>query len=73
MKKEIISIAGNLGSGKSSTSDLVAKKLDFKRFSSGDFMRKIALDMRMSLSKLQSMAEKDKSIDQNRRNESYSY
>ena len=64
MKKEIISIAGDLGSGKSSASDLVAKKLDFKRFSSGDFMRKIALDMGISLSELQSTAEKDKSIDQ---------
>ena len=64
MKKEIISIAGDLGSGKSSASDLVAKKLDFKRFSSGDFMRKIALEMGISLAELQSTAEKDKSIDQ---------
>ena len=40
-KKEIITINGSLGSGKSSTADLVAKELGFMRFSSGDFMRKI--------------------------------
>ena len=63
MKKEIITIAGTAGSGKSSTANLVAQKLDFKRFSSGDFMRKIALELNMSLEELSTKAETDSSID----------
>lgn len=62
-KKEIITINGCLGSGKSSTADLVAKALEYQRFSSGDFMRKIATDMGISLNELSSQAENDHSID----------
>lgn len=63
MKKEIITIAGMPGSGKSSTADDVAKKLRFKRFSSGDFMRKMALDLGISLNELSERAETDLTID----------
>jgi CMP/dCMP kinase len=63
VKKEIITIAGAPGSGKSSTADLVAKKLNFAHFSSGDFMRKIALEKNISLNELSALAEKDDSID----------
>jgi len=63
MKKEIIAITGTLGSGKSSTSNLVAKALGFTRFSSGDFMRKIALEMDISVNELSKKAENDTSID----------
>ncbi len=62
-KKEIITITGTLGSGKSSTADLVANELGYKRFSSGDFMRKIALEMNMSLNELSVKAQNDTSID----------
>lgn len=62
-KKEIITIAGVPGSGKSSTADNVAKALGFKRFSSGDFMRKIAMDRGISLNELSAQAETDESID----------
>ena len=62
-KKEIITIAGVPGSGKSSTADNVAKALGFQRFSSGDFMRKIALDRGISLNELSTQAETDDSID----------
>jgi CMP/dCMP kinase len=65
MRKEIITIAGAPGSGKSSTADLVAKELGFKRFSSGDFMRKVALERGMSLNELSIQAENDESIDRN--------
>jgi cytidylate kinase len=41
----------------------VAQELGFTRFSSGDFMRKIALDMGISLNELSTIAETDKSID----------
>jgi cytidylate kinase len=63
MKKEIIAITGTLGSGKSSTADLVAKELGYTRFSSGDFMRKIALEMGISLNELSHKAETDTTID----------
>lgn len=62
-KKEIIAITGTLGSGKSSTADLVAKEFGFKRFSSGDFMRKIALEGGMSLNELNTKAEHNIEID----------
>jgi cytidylate kinase len=53
-----------LGGGKSSTADLVARKLNFRRFSSGDFMRQIALDMGISLNELNIKAQTDNSIDE---------
>ena len=63
MKKEIISVAGGLGSGKSSTSKLVAQKLGFTFFSVGDFFRKISLEMGISLAELSHRAETDPTID----------
>ncbi len=39
MKKQIITIAGKPGSGKSSTAKSVAKELGFRHFSSGDLFR----------------------------------
>jgi cytidylate kinase len=62
-KKEIIAITGTLGSGKSSTADLVAKKLDFKRFSAGDFFRKIGLELGISINEVNKRAENDPIID----------
>ena len=64
MKKEIITINGVPRAGKSSTADLAAKDLGSDRFSSGDFMRKIALKRGVTLNKLGAMAERDKSIDE---------
>ena len=63
MKKEIITITGTLGSGKSSTADRVAAKLGFGRFSSGDFMRKLAVEMGISLNDLSVRAQKEPEID----------
>jgi cytidylate kinase len=62
-KKEIITLTGTLGSGKSSTADKLAQALGYKRFSSGDFMRKIAVDMGITLAELQKQAEQDNEID----------
>jgi cytidylate kinase len=63
MKKEIITISGSLGGGKSSTADLVAKKLDYKRFSSGDFFRKIGLELGISVNETNKQAETNLEID----------
>ncbi|MGZ6005361.1 MAG: nucleoside monophosphate kinase, partial [Candidatus Saccharimonadales bacterium] len=42
MKRQIITIAGRPGSGKSTTAKMVASKLSFEHFSSGDLFRAIA-------------------------------
>ena len=49
MKKEIITIGGSLGSGKSSTTKGLEKILGYTRCSTGDFMRKIAEENNMPL------------------------
>lgn len=59
MKKEIITISGLPGSGKSSTANKVAEALNYKRFSTGDLMRKIGLSMNMSLNEVSKVAEND--------------
>lgn len=41
MNKHIITIAGDLGSGKSSTAKLIAKKLGYVHYSAGDLMRQL--------------------------------
>ena len=62
-QKRIITIAGKLGSGKSSTAKLLAAKLGYKHYSTGHFMRSIADARGISLIELNNIAEKDKSID----------
>lgn len=69
MKKHIITISGRPGSGKSSTANKVALELGYKRFSSGDFMRDIAVKRGISLNELSALAEKDPSIDESIDNE----
>lgn len=62
-QKHIITIAGKLGSGKSSTAKMVAQILDYKHYSTGDFMRSIANERGISLIELNKIAETDDSID----------
>ncbi|OIO29721.1 hypothetical protein COX93_02925 [Candidatus Nomurabacteria bacterium CG_4_10_14_0_2_um_filter_30_12] len=64
MKKEIITINGGLGSGKSSTAKKVAKALGFKHFSSGDFFRQVGLELGLSINEVNIRAETDKKIDE---------
>ena len=52
-----------IGSGKSSVADGIAKRLGYQRYSSGDFMRKLAQERNMSLIELSRIAEKDSEID----------
>lgn len=63
-KKHIITIAGSLGSGKSSTAKMVAEILGYTHASGGDFMRAIASERGMSLEELGKLAETDTSIDE---------
>lgn len=64
MKKEIITICGGLGSGKSSTAKGVAQILGFKHFSSGDFFRQVGLELGLSINEINTRAETDPKIDQ---------
>jgi cytidylate kinase len=64
MKKEIITICGSLGSGKSSTADLVAQRLGYKRFSSGDFFRQVGVELGLSVTETNIRAETDPKIDE---------
>ncbi len=64
MKKEIITICGGLGSGKSSTAKLVAKELGFQHFSSGDFFRQVGIELGLSINELNKRAETDPKIDE---------
>jgi len=56
----IITISGLAGSGKSTVAKLLAKKLGFKHYSTGDFMRQIAQERGITLLELGYLAEKDK-------------
>jgi len=64
MKKEIITICGALGSGKSSTAKKVAEILGFKHFSSGDFFRQVGLELGLSVTETNIRAETDPKIDE---------
>ena len=62
-KKHIITIAGKLGSGKSSTAKRVAEILGYEHKSTGDFFRSIAKERGVSTVELNKLAETDMSID----------
>lgn len=64
MKKEIITICGSLGSGKSSTAKNVAQILNFRHFSSGDFFRQAGIELGLSITEMNKRAETDKRIDE---------
>ncbi len=60
----IITISGIAGSGKSTVAKLLAKKLHYKHYSIGDFMREIAKERGLGLLELSRLAEKDRSVDE---------
>jgi CMP/dCMP kinase len=62
-KKHIITIAGKLGSGKSTAAKTVAQMLEYTHASTGDFMRAMAHERGISLAELSVLAENDPSID----------
>lgn len=63
MKSRIITIAGTLGSGKSSTGKRVAAELGYRHFSSGDFFRALAQEYGVSIEEINKKAELEKEID----------
>jgi len=63
MRKQIITIAGSLGSGKSSTARAVASALGFRHFSSGDLFRQLAAERDESIEAMNISAEAQRDID----------
>jgi len=63
VRKQIITIAGSLGSGKSSTARAVASTLGFKHFSSGDLFRQLAVERGESIEAMNISAEVQRDID----------
>lgn len=58
-----ITISGRAGSGKSTVAKIMAKELSLAHYSTGDFMRELAAERKMSLLELSREAEKDPSVD----------
>jgi CMP/dCMP kinase len=63
MNKEIITVAGSPGSGKSSTAKAVASALEFRHFSSGDLFRQLAAERGESIEAMNISAEVQRDID----------
>jgi cytidylate kinase len=63
MKKQIITIAGSPGSGKSSTAKAIASTLGYRHFSSGDLFRQLAVDRGESIEAMNVSAEVQRDID----------
>ncbi len=59
----IITISGTPGSGKSTIAKLLAKKLGYRHYSAGDFMRAMAQERDTTLEALTAKALKDRSVD----------
>ncbi|MFA5333613.1 MAG: cytidylate kinase family protein [Candidatus Nanoarchaeia archaeon] len=59
----ILTITGDLGSGKSTVAKLVSKELKLNYYSTGQMFRKLAVDMQVSFKELNDLAKKDKRID----------
>lgn len=62
-KRDIITICGVLGSGKSTAAKRVATALGYPHFSGGDFMRDMARERGIILADFLAMAESDPEID----------
>ena len=62
-KRHIITLAGGLGSGKSTTARIVAERLEYPHYSGGDFMRTMATNRGLSLEVLGTLAKSDETID----------
>lgn len=60
---QIITISGTIGSGKSTVAKMLAQKLGWQYYSTGLAHRKIAEEMGITTIELNSLANKDKSID----------
>lgn len=63
MKSHIITIAGSLGSGKTSTAKRLATELGYRHFSSGDLFRAVAAERGVTVEEINQQAELEHEID----------
>ena len=63
MKKEIISIAGELASGKGAVSSVLTEKLNYGIYRNGEYFRKLAKEHNMDVTSFNKYVEKHPEID----------
>ncbi len=63
MKKHIITLGGLPGSGKSTVKRLLADKLGYATFSTGDFVRDMAFERNLTLEEFNELVKHDKTLD----------
>lgn len=64
MKKDIICLGGLPGGGKSTVRNLIAEKLDWEMFSTGDYMRQLALERGMTFDEFNAHIANNKEDDE---------
>ena len=62
-KKHIISIAGDLASGKGTTSKILMERLNFSIYRNGEYFRKLAKEMNMDVTSFNRYVERHPEID----------
>lgn len=63
IKKEIISLAGELASGKGTVSKILMEKLNYGVYRNGEYFRKLAKEKNMSVTEFNEYVEKHPEID----------
>lgn len=63
MKRNIISIAGDLASGKGTVSFLLKEKLNYEIYSNGNYFRKLAKEKNMSVTQFNEYVKEHEDID----------
>ncbi len=63
MKKHIISITGDLASGKTTVTNMLAKELDYIIYKNGEYFRKLAIEHNMSVTEFNKYVESHPEID----------
>ncbi len=62
-KRKIISVAGDLGSGKTTVTNLIKEKLGYPIHRNGEYFRKLAVDMGLSVTEFNEYVKKHPEID----------
>lgn len=62
-KRKIISLAGDLGSGKSTVASLISEKLSYPIHRNGDYFRKLGIEMGMNVTEFNEYVKEHPEID----------
>lgn len=73
MRKNIISLSGDLASGKSTISKVIANKLSYEIYSNGEYFRTLAKEYNMSLEEFGEYVKKHPEIDEQIENSAKEY